>query len=134
MNYYYNKMTINNDETEILNQSRYLYRDDTEKSQLITLAFKLLKNEVNFNRPNDDNNIHSINSQLLIMSGIILNNLDLITLSINKYNARVDFPIDNFVNNLLKAFVPSYFSDNSILREFNNRSSSPNSIIETDKF
>jgi hypothetical protein len=34
----------------------------------------------------------------------------------------------------LKAFVPSYFSDNSILREFNNRSSSPNSIIETDKF
>ena len=127
-------MTGNNDEIEILNQSINLYSDDTEKFTLIALSRLLLKNGVSFSALDNDISIHSIKSQLLLMCGIILNNLDLITLSLNKYNARPDFPLHNIVISILKSYVPSYFRDNPVFREFNSRSSSPNSVIETDKF
>ena len=90
-------MTNNDDETKILNQSINLYSDDTEKFNLIALSCLLLKNGVSFSLLDNDISIHSIKSQLLLMCGIILNNLDLITLSINKYNARPDLPLHNFV-------------------------------------
>ena len=127
-------MTGNNDEIEILNQSKYLYRDDNEKFNLIALSSLLLKNRLSFSSLDNDISIHSIKSQLLLMCGIILNNLDLITLSLDKYNARSDLPLHNFVISILKSYVPSYFRDNPVLQEFNSRSPSPNSVIETDKF